>query len=50
MQIPATAGAGDAAPTPDFAAMTATDINNLARAFVFPTDALARALGLVPDV
>jgi len=50
LQIPATAGAGDAAPTPDFAAMTATDINNLARAFVFPTDALARALGLVPDV
>jgi hypothetical protein len=29
--------------------MTAADIDNLARAFVFPTDALARALGLVPD-
>jgi len=49
LRIPATAGAGDAAPTPDFAAMTASDIDNLARAFVFPTDALARVLGLVPD-
>jgi hypothetical protein len=49
LRIPATAGAGDAAPTPDFAAMTADDVDNLSRAFVFPTDALARALGLVPD-
>jgi hypothetical protein len=49
LRIPATAGAGDAAPTPDFAAMTADDIDNLSRGFVFPTDALARALGLVPD-
>ena len=48
--IPAVVGAGDAAPTPDFAAMDATHIDNLSRAFVFPTDALARALGLVPEV
>lgn len=50
LRIPAAAGAGDAAPTPNFATMNATDIDNLSRAFVFPTDALARALGLVPEI
>jgi hypothetical protein len=50
LRIPAVAGAGDAAPTPNFAAMNATHVDNLSRAFVFPSDALARALGLVPEV
>ena len=50
LRIPAVAGTGDAAPTPDFTAMNATHVDNLSRAFVFPTDALARALGLVPEV
>jgi hypothetical protein len=30
--------------------MNATHVDNLSRAFVFPSDALARALGLVPEV
>lgn len=50
LRIPATAGAGEAPPVPDFAAMTAGDVDNLSRAFVFPTDALARVLDLLPAV
>ncbi len=48
LRIPATAGGGDAPPVPDFTAMTVGDIDNLSRAFVFPTDALARVLDLLP--
>lgn len=48
LRIPATAGGGDAPPVPDFTAMTVGDIDNLSRAFVFPTDALARLLDLLP--
>ncbi len=48
LRIPATAAGGDSPPLPDFTAMTVADIDNLSRAFVFPTDALARVLDLVP--
>lgn len=48
LRIPATAPGGDAPPEPEFTSMTVADIDNLSRAFVFPTDALARVLDLVP--
>jgi hypothetical protein len=48
LRIPAADTGPVSPPEPDFAAMSAADIDNLSRAFVFPGDALARVLDLLP--
>jgi hypothetical protein len=45
LRIPATDNGPGNPPTPDFFAMGAAQVDNLSRSFVYPTDALALALG-----